>query len=232
MTTAPAVNIIVHPSAEESGDGVWFAVPAGFTTVPLTALVAPTGSPEAQRLREALGPTLDAAPDELSRQEFITTLIAVQRMLHSVYQNGTAHCAVGLHRDDTDDTEDLEGSALLSLFTVSWVDTAWAPRAVTAARVLVTAEGHTGIDFTEVPCGPAAFSETLRTAVAESGLPPQPLLQLHGYLPHPDGTALALLTLSTTAVRRRAQYRAILRQIAKTVTFEDPFAIAAGGEGS
>ncbi|MFF4112527.1 hypothetical protein ACFY0P_03445 [Streptomyces sp. NPDC001714] len=230
MTTTPVSNVIVHPSAGEPGDGVWFAVPAGFTAVPLAALVTPTGSPEAERLREALAPILDAAPDELSRQEFVMTLTAVQRMLHSVYTSGTAHCAVGLHRDDTEDTEELDGSALLSLFTISWVDTAWAPRAVTAARVLVTAAGHTDIDFTEVPCGPAAFSETLRTAAAESGLPQQPLLQLHGYLPHPHGTALALLTLSTTAVRRRKQYRAILRQIAHTVTFEDPFATAAGSE--
>ncbi|GGN33323.1 hypothetical protein [Streptomyces fuscichromogenes] len=232
MTTASASNVTAIPSAEESGDGIWFGVPAGFTTVPLPALVTSAGAPEAERLGEALAPILDAAPDEVCRQEFVATLAAVQRMLHSLCTNGTAHCAVGLHRDDAEGTADPEGSFLLSLFTITWVDTAWAPRAVTAARVLLAAEGHTDIDFTEVPCGPVAFSETLRTAAAESVLPPQPLLQIHGYLPHPDGTAIALLTLSTTAVRRREQYRAILRQIAHTVTFEDPFATAAGGERS
>ncbi|MEU6196364.1 hypothetical protein [Streptomyces sp. NPDC047061] len=231
MTAAPVSNVTVHPSAEQSGDGIWFAMPAGFTAVPLAALGTPTGSPEAERLSEALAPILDAAPDEESRQKFAATLTAVQHMLRSVYTNGTAHCAVGLHRDDTASRADLGKSALLSLFTITWVDTAWAPRAVTAARVLVTAEGHTDIDFAEVPCGPAAFSETLRTAAAGSGLPAQPLLQVHGHLPHPDGTAIALLTLSTAAVRRREQYRAILRQIARTVTFEDPFGATVGGGG-
>ncbi|MGW1874579.1 hypothetical protein [Streptomyces sp. NPDC001975] len=140
--------------------------------------------------------------------------------------DGTAHCAVGLHRDDA---EGGHGTALFSLFTISWVDTSWAPRGVTAARALVTAEGHTHIEYGEVPCGPAAFSETVRMPTAESGLPRKPLLQIHGHLPHPDGTTLALLTLSTTAVSHREQYRAILRQIARTVSFDDPFAAPQDG---
>ncbi|MGW4905624.1 hypothetical protein [Streptomyces sp. NPDC004270] len=229
MTTAFASNVTVHPSAEEPGDGVWFAVPTGFTSLPLPALVAPTGSPEAARMDESLAPVLASAPDEVSRQEFMATMTVVQRMLRSVQTDGTAHCAVGLHRDDR---EGGNGTALLSLFTVSWVDTSWAPRGVTAARALVTAEGHTRIEYAEVPCGPAAFSETVRMPTAESGLPRKPLLQIHGHLPHPDGTTLVLLTLSTTAVPHREQYRAILRQIAHTVSFDDPFAPSRGGARS
>jgi hypothetical protein len=41
-------------------------------------------------------------------------------------------------------------------------------------------------------------------------------------LPHPDCKRLVVLTLSTTAVARRDQYRAILHQIAETVSFDDP----------
>ncbi|MFE2063531.1 hypothetical protein ACFXDH_14160 [Streptomyces sp. NPDC059467] len=226
MTTAPVSNATPHPSTQASGDGIWFAVPAGFTSLPLETLVTPPGSPEAERLHQNLAPLLDSAPDEVSRQQFTATLSVVRRMLRSVYTEGTVHCAVGLHRDDT---EGRDGGPLLSLFTISWVDTAWAPRGVTAARALVTAEGHTHIEYAEVPCGPAAFGETLRMPTVESGFPRKPLLQIYGYLPHPDGTALALLTLGTTAVPQREQYRTILRQIARTVTFDDPFAAAPGG---
>ncbi len=56
----------------------------------------------------------------------------------------------------------------------------------------------------------------------ESGLPETPLLQLHAYLPHPDGTGLALLTLSTTATHHRDSYRTLLRQISELVAFEEP----------
>lgn len=229
MTIEIDSNVTVQPSAEEPGEGVWFAVPRGFTSLPLRTLVAAAGSPEAVQRDESLAHILASAPDEVSRQEFTATLAVLHHMLRSVQVQGTAHCAVGLHRDDT---EGENGVALLSLFTVSWAETSWAPRGVTAARALVTAEGHTRMEYGEVPCGPAAFSETVRTPTAESGLSGTSLLQIHGHLPHPDGTALVLLTLSTIAVPRREQYRALLQQIARTVTFEDPFAVPQGSARS
>ncbi|MFF3989694.1 hypothetical protein ACFY0B_34570 [Streptomyces sp. NPDC001797] len=229
MTTAPVSNVATSAGAEESGDGIWFAVPPGFIPLPLAALVAPEGSAGAERLREDLTLLLDSAPDEKSRQEFFATLTTARRMLRSVYSDGTVHCALGLHRDDTAVEK---GSALLSLFTVTWVDTSWAPRGVTAARVVLHDDVHTNIEYGDFPSGPASFSERSRTPTAQSGFPQQSLLQIHGYLPHPDGTTLALLTLSTTAASHREQYREILRQIARTVTFEDPFATDAGGERS
>ncbi|MEU2621818.1 hypothetical protein ABZ642_27365 [Streptomyces sp. NPDC007157] len=57
---------------------------------------------------------------------------------------------------------------------------------------------------------------------AESGLPPTPLLQVHACLPHPDHKRMAVLTLSTTAVERRVQYRAMLHGIAELTSFESP----------
>ncbi|MFJ1972139.1 hypothetical protein ACIO93_26055 [Streptomyces sp. NPDC087903] len=231
--TSPATSVAVHPSASEPGEGIWFATPAGFLPLPVAALALPPDSTGMDPLEEALAPILLSAPDEASRQRFIGTLAFVRRMFRSVHSEGTVHCSLGLHRDDTGGGD---GSALASLFAITWLDTAWAPRGVTAARAVVSVQGHSHIAYAEVPCGPATFSETVRVPTAESGLPQNSLLQVFAHLPHPDGTSLALLTLSTTAVARREQYRAMLRRIAHTVTFEDPFASGvdpgrSGGEG-
>ncbi|MFG2788719.1 hypothetical protein [Streptomyces sp. NPDC048419] len=219
MTTPPP-NLVIHPSVTEPGDGIWFVTPAGFTTLPLEALIEPPTSPDAEKLREALAPVLAAAPDEQSRQSFMANLADAQRMVHVLRVAGTVHCSLGLHCDDTGDGD---GGVLLSLFTVGWVATAWAPRGVNAARAIATDRGHTNIEYAELACGPATFSETVRTPTAESGLPRQPLLQIYANLPHPDGDRLAVLTLSTAAVAHREQYRDILRQVADMVSFEDPF---------
>ncbi len=221
-------NLAIHPSVREPGDGIWFATPAGYTPIPLDVLLAPPESAASESFRKAWDPFLLSAPDEVTRQHLIANLAAVQRMFLPMRREGTVHCSLGLHRDDT---EGGDGSALISMFTVTWTNTSWAPRAVTAARSVVDNESHTNIEYAELPCGPASFSETVRTPTVESGLPQAPLLQCHAYLPHPDGTSLALLLLGTTAVAQRDQYRAILRTIAGTVSFADPFGPGATEEG-
>ncbi|TDT38078.1 hypothetical protein EV562_10592 [Streptomyces sp. BK208] len=190
--------------------------------MPLEVLLAKPETPEADRLRAAAAPLLTAAPTELVRQECMALLTSGQRMLGTLREFGTVHCAVGLHRDDV-------GSSvrpLLSLFTISWQDTNLAPRGVTAARAVTAAKGHTRIAFEEVPCGPAVFSETTVRCAAESGLPRHPLLQIHAHLPHPDCKRLAVLTISAVSGARREEYRAVLRGIVGTVRFEDPLGVA------
>lgn len=226
MKTTSAPRFVLHPSVHEPGEGIWFATPPGFTALPLDALLASPGSPEGERLGEALAPLLASAPDEVTRQRFTSQLAMAQGMFRSLGSEGVAHCSLGLHRDDIG-AEKGNSGVLLSLFTVTWVNTAWAPRGVAAARAVATAEGHTHVAYAELSCGPATFSETVRTATPESGLSRAPLLQLHAHLPHPDGTSLATLTLSTTAVVHREHYRTILRRIADLAGFEDPMAPAA-----
>lgn len=224
--TSPSPRFVVDDSARDPDATVWFAEPAGFTVLPLHALTAAPGSPGAEQLRTALTPLLDAAPDEVARQRFIAQLAAGQQMMVALAEVGTVHCSIGMHRDDTDEAEGGAegGDPLISFFTVSWRDTAWSPRAVTAARAVAAAEGHSDIEYVELACGPASLGETVRTAASDSGLPQGPLLQVHAYAPHPDGRRLAVLTLSTTAVGRREHYRRILRQIAETVSFDNPLA--------
>ncbi|MFF8657687.1 hypothetical protein [Streptomyces huasconensis] len=176
-------------------------------------------------MRTAIEPFLDSAPDDGARQRFLAHVAGGQQLLAALVEAGTTHCSIGLHRDDISHPgKDGEagGGFLFSLFTVSWRDIAPTAPAVTAARAVAGAEGHTNIEYLELPCGPASFSETVRTPNADSGLPQDPVLQVFAHLPHPDGKRLVVLTLGTTAVRRRAEYRSLLHQIAENVSFEDP----------
>ncbi|WP_028804700.1 hypothetical protein [Streptomyces sp. 142MFCol3.1] len=215
MTTAS--YLAVADSARDPDADVWFAEPAGFVAVPMGALLS---APDVRdgKVRRALAPLLDAAPDEMARQVFLAHLAQGQQLLGALGEVGTVHCSIGLHRDDVVGG----GSSLLSLFTVSWKQTAVASRGATAARAVATAEGHTRIEYVELPCGPAALSETTLTPSACSGLPRVPLLQIHAYVPHPDCRRLVVLTMSTTATAYREQYRLILRQMAELVSFDDP----------
>lgn len=226
MTTAPTFT--VADSAEDPEAEIWFAEPAGFTALPRTALIPAPDSPSAGELRSALAPVLRAAPDEMARQQFIAQLAQGQELLRGLSEAGIVHCSVGLHRDDVDETTPGGSRPLLSFLTVSWVPTAVSPRAVTAARAVGGPVGSTRIECAELACGPATFSETLRTPRAGCGLPQVPLIQFHAHLPHPDCKRLAVCTLSTTAVARHEQYRAILRQVASTVCFDSPLEVAGG----
>jgi hypothetical protein len=216
-------TIVLHDSVNDPYAELWFAEPAGFTALPLDALLPEPGSPAAHDLRTAFAPFLDAAPDEVTRQRFVAQVAEGQRLLAALREIGTVHCSIGLHRDDVDDADSgANGQPLLSFVTLSWRDTTVSSRAATAARAVASAEGHTHIEYLELPCGPATFGETVRTPLADSGLPRQALLQIHAHLPHPDCRRLVVLTLSTTAAAHREQYRAILKQIAETVSFDNP----------
>ncbi|WP_316773751.1 hypothetical protein [Streptomyces sasae] len=219
----PTPHVVIDDSATDPHAGIWFAVPGGFTELPIDVLLAAPASAEADRLRQALAPLVEAIPDGVTRQRFIAQLASGQQLLRALREVGTVHCALGIHRDDVADDG---GGTLYSLFTVSWRDIAWAPRSVSAARAVATAEDHGRVEYLDLPSGPAAIGETVRTPSPDSGLPPTPLLQVHAYLPHPDHKRLAVLTLSTTAVERRLQYRAILHNIAELTSFDSPLSKA------
>ncbi|MFE1285540.1 hypothetical protein [Streptomyces sp. NPDC058751] len=227
MTTAP--RFTVADSAEDPDAEIWFAEPAGFTAVPLGALLPAPDSSAADDLRTALAPFLRAAPDESVRQQFVARFTQAQRMLGALVETGTVHCSIGLHRDDVEEGAGSGGWPLLSLLTVSWRTTAVAPRGVTAARAVSGLDAGARIDFVELPCGPVAFSEAVHVPGGTGGLPQAPLVQFRAHLPHPDCRRLAVFTLSTTAVGHREQYRAILRRIAALATFDNPLRPASSG---
>ncbi|WP_146228900.1 hypothetical protein [Streptomyces sp. NWU339] len=211
-------EILLHDSFDDPHAALWFVEPAGFSALPLDSLLPAPESQAADSLREAAAPFLGTSRDSLARQQFIAAFAAGQQLLAALREVGTVHCSVGLHRDDVGGA----GELLFSLFTVSWRETAPAPRGVTAARAVASGGGHVRVEFVELAAGLASFSEVGSTPASGSGLPRRPLLQMHAHLPHPDCRRLAVLTLTTTALARRAEYRAILRVIAESVSFERP----------
>ncbi|MCF3129806.1 hypothetical protein IPZ69_05325 [Streptomyces olivochromogenes] len=218
MTLTP---FVLDDSVRDPHASIWFAVPASFIELPLGAFLAAPDSIEADALRDALAPMVQAVPYGVARQQFIGQLANAQQLLLALNEVDAVHCSLGLHRDDA---EAGDGRTLFSMLTVSWRQIAWSPRAMSAVRAVASGERHVHIEYLDLPSGPATISETVRTPAAGSDVPQDPLLQVHAYLPHPDGKRMAILMLNTTATHRREQYRNILRQIAEMVSFENPLA--------
>lgn len=213
--TEDQATYVLSESVTAPDREAWFALPAGFTTLPLDALTASSGSADASRLREVVDGILDGAPDGVVRQRLIGQLAGAQRMMLALREEGVVHCSLGLHRDD-----DGDGRVLTSFFTFRWQDISRAPRHLTAARAV--AAGHEHVEVLDLPCGPAALGEVARTVAPDLGIPVERLLQIHAYLPHPDGSRLVVLSLTTPAPGRRTHYRAMLRDVAAHVSFDDP----------
>jgi hypothetical protein len=208
---------LVDASAQSRDADIWFALPAGFVALPLVELAASAIDPEQARPEDVLSPLLEDAPDAETRQRLLTGLAPLQRMAQASVATGSIHCSVGLHSDDQGD-----GRLLLSLFNLSWRATAWAPRSVTAARAAVGMENAAHIEALRLPCGPASLVQRRLALPLEAPLAQQELLQTAAYVPCPDGVRIAILALATTAVERAEQYRTLLRDIACTVSFDNP----------
>jgi hypothetical protein len=221
-----AVPFLVDESALGQDAEVWFALPPGFVPLPLQELSeAGHSSAQAGRQGGALEPLLRALPDGTARQTLLSGLGPVFRMSQLLLNTGGAHCCVGLHSDDEGD-----GGLLLSLFTLASRATDWAPRGVLAARAALSVKDPERIETLDLPCGPVSLVQTSLTAPMEAGNATEyRLLQNTAYVPSPDGRRLAILTLATTAVGRTSYYRALLRDIVGTVSFDNPLPKASDG---
>ncbi|MFD8223731.1 hypothetical protein ACFV16_06100 [Streptomyces massasporeus] len=209
-------SFVIDPSARILDADIWFALPAGFVPVPLTELVA---AEEVRAGAEGRGHSHEALATMLNRpgnsEQLLGLLAPVRRLAQVLAYSGVIHCSVGMHRDDEGD-----GSLLLSLFTVGWRETVWAPRGVTAARAASATQDTSHMEALELPCGPASLVAIRTNPLGVD--PAQELLQAVVYVPFPDARKLAILTLSTTAVHRSVHYRDLLRELARMVTFENP----------
>ena len=196
MNSAPYA---IDASARNADVDIWFALPPGFVPLPLQDLSIAGHEPAA-----AAEPLAGHGP--------------VFRLAQLFVEAGTVHCCLGLHADDEGD-----GSLLLSLFTLAQRATEWAPRSVLAARAAVGAENAEYIEMLDLPCGSAALVQTRTTAPPELNLGgPRELLQVTVYVPCPDGRRVAILSLATASVTRARHYCALLKEIAGTVSFENP----------
>ncbi|MGW3446953.1 hypothetical protein [Streptomyces sp. NPDC001076] len=197
-------SYVIDDSARNVDADIWFALPPGFVPLPLRELM-----------------TAEREPAEVAEPSAV--LGPVHRLTRLLLEAGTVHCCLGLHADD-----DGDAGPLLSLFTLAWRDTEWAPRSVIAARAAAGAEYAEHIEMLDLPCGSAALVQTRMTAPAELDLgAPCALVQATLYVPCPDGRRVAVLSLATASVTRARHYRALLKDIASTVSFENPLPKAA-----
>jgi hypothetical protein len=210
---------MIDESARSQDADVWFALPGGFVPLPLHDLseaahhTAQTGWQDG-----LLRPLLEAVPEGSDRQRLLTDLGPVLRMAQLLLAAGAVQCCIGLHRDDEG-----EGRLLLSLFILASRATGWAPRSVLAARAAMSAQDADQIVTLDLPCGPASLVQVALNGSPENGIAEgHRLLQITAYVPCPDGRRIALLTLATTAVGQAEYYRALLIDIAGTVSFDNP----------
>ncbi|MEU9151054.1 hypothetical protein AB0D59_10995 [Streptomyces sp. NPDC048417] len=190
---------MIDDSARSEDADIWFALPPGFVPLPLQELAAAGREP---------GQTADR----------FASLGPVLRLARLLLEAGTVHCCLGLHADDEGD-----GGPLMSFFTLAWRRVDWAPRSVLAGRAAAVAERPEHIEILDLPCGPASLVQTRLNAPSELGLgAPCELLQVTVYLPCPDGERIAILSLAATTVERARRYRALLTDVAGTVSFENP----------
>ncbi|MEU1099982.1 hypothetical protein ABZ408_03210 [Streptomyces tibetensis] len=211
-------SYLIDNSARSQEAEIWFALPPGFLALPLLELAeAASGPAEAARTGNVLLPLWEALPDPEARRRILNDFAPVQQMAKAFLESGAIHCSMGLHTDDEGD-----GGLLLSLFTVTWQAASWAPRKVIAARAAAGSERAEHIESLDLPCGPASLVQERLTVPPGPWLAQRELLQVTAYVPCPDAVRVAVLTLATAAVGRAQHYCALLRDIAQTVTFDNP----------
>ncbi|MEU3335655.1 hypothetical protein [Streptomyces sp. NPDC006668] len=214
-----AVPYLIDESALGQDAEIWFAVPPGFVPLPLQELSEAVHVPaQAGRQGDALELMLTGLPDGTARETLLAGLGPVFRMAQLLLAAGAVQCCVGLHKDDEGD-----GGLLLSLFTLASRTTDWAPRGLLAARAALSTKDAERIEVLDLSCGPVSLVQTRLIAPQEAGnTTGHRLLQNTAYVPCPDGRRLAILTLATPAVGHASYYRALLRDIVGTVSFDSP----------
>ena len=205
----PDPEYAVDESALRHDCDLWFALPPGFVEVPVDALAGAPTQEQTEALLEAVTSLLDLLPPE-RQEEFLTHLKEATALPGVLRQAGMSHCCLGLHLGD-------DGRLLQSVLTVVWREHPWTPPKLTAARAaLAVSEDTLSADYVNLPCGPGALTET----IAERA--DQKVYQATGYLPHPDGRQLVIVTLSSPAVEARGYFRDMLDGIVRMVSFENP----------
>ncbi len=207
-------SLALDDSAMQRGNHIWFALPPGFVEIPFGSLLAEPGSEEARRVIGAVRELLQIVPQE-QHEAFLGQLSQAQGLLALLRKDGTVHCSLGAHGDD-------KGGVLQSVFTLTWRETPWTPRRISAVRAATARESASGIEMLDLPCGPGTIAETVVETPASVDPLQRSLYQATAYLPHPDGKRLAVLALGTTAVEAREHYRDMLRAIAHMVSFDNP----------
>ncbi|WP_405469959.1 hypothetical protein [Streptomyces canus] len=204
----------IDESAMERGCDLWFALAPGYVEVPFRDLFADPESAEGARVVEAVESLLELVPQE-QQAGFLEQLAQARALTSEMRREGVVTFAIGAHEGD-------DGAMLESVVMLARREIPWTPPKLAAAQAATARKNALPIAVVDLPCGPGAFTESLVELPAEADSRQRSLYEATAYLPFPDGRNLAVLTLTTTAVGARENYRDIHRAMAEMVSFDNP----------
>jgi hypothetical protein len=209
---------MTDPNADATDDHgtVWVDIPPGFIALPLANL-----EDSMTRAEEAL---TDLAPTEL-RASVAPAVGLLTVLLSELTARDTRYCGLGHHLSAVD------GSVITSslTITVQKVDERRNPRLLLADLAKLNAEdGERGqADLIELVDRPVLFFEHTRAlpAVPLPGVPQSStatVFQLEAMVPSDDGRKLVAIDFSTPFESHGPEFRAMVVQLAASVSFEPP----------
>lgn len=207
----------------------WYELPYGYAQLEIY--------PSEERMTE-LARGILALPDGVrERADQVFRLYAL--VMYEMQKHRVQGCALGLHPDDR------EGGAAMSVFTVSSVDSPGVNPKAVLATLLSSGAGETresGVVPVELPCGPGFLTQAVErpapadrpaageAAGVDAGIEDAPVWR--GLLAIPDTREQAIIALQlvTPAVHLADEYRGVLVNIGRTVSFTDPALAARTGD--
>jgi hypothetical protein len=157
---------------------------------------------------------LELVPQE-QQAGFLEQLAQARALTSEMQREGVLSFAMGVHEGDA-------GAMLESVVMLARREIPWTPPKPAAAQAATARENALPIAVADLPCGPGAFTESLVELPAEADSRQRSLYEATAYLPFPDARNLVVLTLTTTAVGARENYRDIHRAMAEMVSFDNP----------
>jgi hypothetical protein len=200
-------------------DMIWAEIPTGYFPLPIDDIEASMA-----RAEEVL---IELAPDEL-RPAVAPVVSTLTVLLEQLAARDTVYCGVGRHLSAVD------GSVITSSLVLAHRDVGEKrnPRLVLADLVKLKAEaGERGqVDLVDVAGRPMFFFERTQKLPTPRmpGAPPvpedsvSPVFQIEAVVPSEDGSELVAIDFSTPMESHGPEFRAMMVQLAASVSFEPP----------
>lgn len=203
----------------QDGVPLWVEIPTGYFPLPLNDV-----SDNMERAESVLS---DVADEEQKPQiQAVTGVLSV--LLSDLANSGALYCGVGRHVASTDD------SVVTSSLVISYQEYEGSRNPRLLLKDLLQAKADADergqADLVDVLERPMLFFERIRRLPTPQfpGQPPvpedatTPVHQLEAFIPSADGSKLAKIDFSTPFVEHGAEFRAMVVNLAASVSFEPP----------
>jgi hypothetical protein len=204
---------------------LWVHIPEGYFPLPLNDVESSLARADA-----VLGDL--AGAEQQPQIHALTEVLTV--FLGDLASLGTLYCGIGRH------TSPVDGSIVTSSLVVSFLPFEGTRNPRLVLKDLVGAEAEAGergqADLVDIDDRPILFFERTRRLPPppqddEAGdYPTAPVFQLEAFVPAADGSKLANIELSTPFEAHGPEFRAMIVQMAASVSFEPP--VPAGETGT